>query len=68
MKKETIRIVPKRFKPRMGVQPTRVERNRTLYSRKTKHRGHAGQEGDSHAVTMLTRHQGMGVFAAARID
>ncbi len=25
MKRETIRIVPKRSKPRMGVQPTRVK-------------------------------------------
>jgi hypothetical protein len=66
MKKETIRIVPKRFKPRMGVQPTRVEKDRTLYSRKVKYRGQASQEGDPHAVTIL-HHQGMGIFATARI-
>ena len=67
MKKETIRIVPKRSKPRMGVQPTRVERDRTLYRRKAKYRGQADQEGDLHAVTILHHHQGMGIFTTARV-
>ena len=63
MKKETLRIVPKRLKPRFGVQPTRVERDQTVYSRKVKHRGQAGREGYFHAVTTGYRRQGMGISA-----
>jgi hypothetical protein len=65
MKKETLRIVPKRLKPRFGVQPTRVERDQTVYSRKVKHRGQADREGDPHAVTTGYRRQSMGISAAA---
>ena len=63
MKKETLRIVPKRLKPRFGVRPTSVERDQTAYSRKVKHRGQAGREGDFPAVTTGYRRQGMGIFA-----
>jgi len=67
MKKETLRIVPKRLKPRFGVQPTRVEKDQTVYSRKVKHRGQAGREGDPHALTTGYRRQGMEISAAAFI-
>jgi hypothetical protein len=38
MKKETIRGHYTPYKPRAGVLPTRVERDRTHYTRKTKHK------------------------------
>ncbi len=38
MKKETIRGHYAQYKPRAGVLPTRVERDRTRYTRKAKHK------------------------------
>ena len=38
MRKEKIVGRLERFKPRFGVLPTRVERDRTKYTRKVKHR------------------------------
>ena len=68
MKKETLRIVPKRLKPRSGVQPTRVERDQTVYSRKkVKHRGQAGLEEDSHAVATISCRHSMRISVAAFI-
>ena len=67
MKKETLRIVPKRLKPRSGVQPTRVERDQTVYSRKVKHRGQASLEEDSHAVATISCRHSMGISVAAFI-
>ncbi|MHB1642527.1 MAG: hypothetical protein ACYCS8_07685 [Acidithiobacillus sp.] len=37
MQKENIRGALPRLKPRFGVLPGRVERDRTKYTRKTKH-------------------------------
>lgn len=37
MQKETIRGALPRLKPRFGVLPGRIERDRTKYSRKKKH-------------------------------
>ncbi|MBW9254096.1 hypothetical protein [Acidithiobacillus ferriphilus] len=67
MKKETLRIVPKRLKPRSGVQPTRVERDQTVYSRTVKHRGQAGLEEDSHAVATISCRHSMRISVAAFI-
>ena len=38
MQKETIHGALPRLKPRFGVLPGRIERDRTKYSRKTKHK------------------------------
>lgn len=40
MKKETISGHHDRLKPRFGVIPTKVQRDRTKYTRKTKHSAH----------------------------
>lgn len=41
MKRETMVIRPKKTKQRIGILPTYVQRDRTKYTRKTKHRNQA---------------------------
>ena len=55
MKIEKIHGQAKRPKPRLGVHPTRIEKDRTVYNRKVKHRGNNGHQGEGHTVTMRHR-------------
>ncbi|PKY09897.1 hypothetical protein B1757_12585 [Acidithiobacillus marinus] len=55
MKIERLQGKAKRTKPRLGVHPTRIEKDRTVYNRKVKHRGQQGAQGEGHTVTMTGR-------------
>lgn len=54
MKKIVIRGSASKPKPRLGVHPTRIERDRTVYNRQCKHRskqrGEAAAQQDGHTV------------------
>ncbi|MBN2679587.1 hypothetical protein HHS34_007015 [Acidithiobacillus montserratensis] len=52
---ERIQGKVKRPKPRLGVHPTRIEKDRTIYNRKVKHRGQQRVQGEGHTVTMAGR-------------
>ncbi len=48
MKRETLVIRPAKHKRRIGVLPTYSQRDRTKYTRKSKHRGQSGSAGEQH--------------------
>lgn len=50
MKRKRLRGKIPSLKPRIGVLPTRAERDRTIYTRKTKHKGSLTRDGDHLAV------------------
>ncbi|WP_414039175.1 hypothetical protein ACJU26_08040 [Acidithiobacillus sp. M4-SHS-6] len=65
MKIERLQGKAKRPKPRLGVYPTRIEKDRSIYSRKIKHRGQQGAQGEGHTMTMEGR-QRMPLFMHAK--
>lgn len=66
MKRELLHGKIKRRKPRLGIHPTRIEKDRTVYDRKVKHRGQKSNEGEGHTVTMTIR-QRMPLFGLAEL-
>lgn len=53
MKKETLVIRPEKRKVRVGVLPTYAQRDRTKYTRKTKHRSPDGGCGEQRGKLLV---------------
>ncbi|MCR1346305.1 hypothetical protein NRY68_11030 [Acidithiobacillus ferrooxidans] len=53
MKRETLVIRPEKHKRRGGVLPTYAQRDRTKYTRKTKHRGQGQGAREQHEKPLI---------------